>query len=258
MLRLVYLGTGAALPGVDRDNTSLALDDGREVTLIDASGAPSRRLVAAGLLTERLARVVLTHEHVDHIYGLPSLLQSLRLAGRIEPLPIFALPETWRVIDPLLAVFRLRHPDEPSQIERHEIVCGEGPFVETDWLSLRAVLVEHSVPTVGLRIEHGGGAIAYSSDTRPCASVVSLARDCSLLIHEATFLEPGAAEAARAYHSTAHQAGAIAAESGAARLALVHFTSTRPEDLSQLREQARVCFAGPVDVPSDLDRFDLR
>ncbi|HEY3116932.1 MAG TPA: MBL fold metallo-hydrolase [Chloroflexota bacterium] len=257
MLRLIYLGTGAALPGGDRDNTSLALDDGHELTLIDASGSPFRRLVAAGLPIERLARLVLTHEHVDHVYGLPSLLQSLRLAGRSEPLPVFALPETWRVIEPLLAVFRARHPDEPSQIERHEIVPGDRPFVETEGLTSRAGLVEHSVPSIGLRIEHVNGAIAYSGDTAPCEAVVALAWGCSLLIHEATFFQRDAEGAARAKHSTAQQAGAIATQAGAERLALVHFTPTQADDLDVLRAEAAVPFAGPISVPADLDYFEL-
>src|SRR5437867_4210693 len=141
MLKLVYLGTAAALPSADRDNTSLAIDDGHEVSLIDASGSPFRRLAAAGLPIERLARVVLTHEHADHVYGLPSLLQSLHLIGRTKPLPVFALPETWRVIDPLVGAFRLRHANEPAQIERHDLVPGEAPFLETASLSWRAALV---------------------------------------------------------------------------------------------------------------------
>src|SRR5205823_11742815 len=128
-------------------------------------------------------RIILTHEHADHVYGLPSLLQSLHLIGRTEPLPVFALPETWRVIDPLVGAFRLRHANEPAQIERHEIVPGLAPFLETASLSWRAALVEHSVPTIGLRIDNADGAIAYSSDTTPCEAVAALARDSSLLIH---------------------------------------------------------------------------
>src|SRR5438067_11725779 len=63
MLTVHFLGTGAALPGPGRDNTSLAVDDGQSVTLVDASGSPLKRLREAGVDPDRLARVIITHQH---------------------------------------------------------------------------------------------------------------------------------------------------------------------------------------------------
>src|SRR4051812_8758463 len=124
MVEVVFLGTGAAIPGPGRDNTMLALDDGSEVTLIDASGAPYRRLTEAGLAERPLTRIIITHQHLDHTYGLPSLLQCLWLAGRREPLPIYALPDTWSFLDRLIDAFRPSSWTDGFQIQRRDIAVG--------------------------------------------------------------------------------------------------------------------------------------
>lgn len=255
MPTLVYLGTGAAVPGPRRDNTSLAFDDGREVTLVDASGSPLKRLAEAGLPHQRLARVIITHEHLDHTFGLPSLLQGLWLLGRRESLPIYALPETWRFLDRLIDAYRPASWTDGFPIDRRTIIPGSGPFLETPTFSARAALGRHSAPCVGLRFETAdGGSFAYSSDTSVSREIEELARDCDLLAHEATYLAGREAEALAVGHSTARQAAEAAARAGVARLALVHFTPVGDGDLAALRAGAATAYTGPIDVPSDYDR----
>lgn len=259
MLTVIYLGTSAAIPGPGRDNTSLAVDDGREVTLIDTSGSPLKRLVEAGVSRQRLARVIITHRHLDHTYGFPSLVHGLWLEGRQKPLAVYAQVESWSVLDRLLDAYRPSRWVDAVPIERHTIEAGEEPFLRTDSFTARAAATRHSVPTVGIRLESAAGSVfAYSSDTSPCEAVTDLARGAQVLVHEATFLAGEEEQAGRAGHSTARQAGETAIVAGAERLVLVHFTPARPEDLIALREGAAAVFPGPVDVPADLDRISLR
>jgi ribonuclease Z len=251
MLRLVYLGTGAAVPSPGRDNTCLALDDGQEITLIDASGSPLKRLADAGLPPERLTRVIITHRHLDHTFGLPSLLQGLWLTGRRAPLPVYAEPETWGFLDRLIDVFRPSSWTDAFEIERRPISLGE-TFLTTPTTSFRAGRGEHSVASVGLRVESGQTTLVYSSDTSPCQSIIELARDADLLIHESTFQAGAEAAALRLGHSTAGQAAQVATAAGARRLTLIHYTPETDGDLGRLRAGAAAVFGGPIDVPSDL------
>ncbi len=87
-----------------------------------------------------------------------------------------------------------------------------------------------------------GKAIAYCTDTRPCAAGVRLARAADLLIHEATYLSDLEAEAEDFGHSTAAQAAAIAVKANARRLLITHF-STRYPDAQPLLDEARIGFA---------------
>ena len=258
MVTLIYLGTGAAVPAPGRDNTSLAIDDGTDVTLIDTSGAPLKRLAEARLPPERLARVIITHQHLDHTYGLPSLAQALWLVGRTDPLPIYAGPDSWAFLDRLIDVFRPSSWTDAFPLERHQVTPGDEPFLQTASFSVRAAPGQHSVPSFGLRFDlASGNSVTYSSDTSPCEAITALARDTGLLIHEATY-PAGLEEQANRYgHSTSLQAGQVARTAAARRLALIHHTPRNPGALSQLREGAASIFEGPIEVPSDFDRVVL-
>ncbi len=257
MLTVHYLGTGAAVPSIGRDNTSLAFDDGREVVLVDTSGSPLKRLGEAGISPDRLSRVIITHEHLDHTFGFPSLLQSLWLVGRKQPLDVYAQAATWRVLDGLASLYRAANWRDVYPIRKHTIAPDGQPFLEAEGLSFRAAAGKHSVASVGIRVEtSGGAAITYSSDTSPCDSIRELAQGSKILVHEATFVDD-AEQADRFGHSTARQAAEDAAAAGVQRLVLVHFTPQGPDDLAALRRAAGAAFAGPIDVPMDGDSLQV-
>src|SRR5262249_58290751 len=83
---------------------------------------------------------------------------------------------------------------------------GVGPF------SIRTAPMRHPVPTLGMRIEADGTALAYSADTGPTDELVGLASGADLLLCEATWLKvPPAADL---FHLTPPDAGALAAQAG--------------------------------------------
>jgi ribonuclease Z len=259
MVAVICLGTGAAVPAPGRDNTSLVLDDGRELTLIDASGSPLKRLVEAGLDPARLARIIITHEHLDHTYGYPSLLQSLWLIGRRETLPVYALPETWQFLDRLVDAYRPGSWTDGFPVEPRELVPGDTPFVVSGSFTVRAARGTHSVPAVGLRVTTtSGGTLVYSSDTSPCPAITELARDADLLIHEATFRAGEEELANRLGHSTARQAAEVASSAAARRLVLIHFTPTKPDDLDGLLADAASVLRDAVTLATDGDRLEIQ
>ena len=91
-----------------------------------------------------------------------------------------------------------------------------------------------------------GLKVAFTGDTSPCESIVEAAREADLLICEATFPSDGdAALALERGHMTFSQAGALAAEAGARRLWLCHY-SQRVEDPEACAPAARARFPGAV------------
>ena len=52
-----------------------------------------------------LTHVVVTHVHVDHAYGLPSLVRQLMLLGRRTPLAVVCRPEHVEPLRALLTTF---------------------------------------------------------------------------------------------------------------------------------------------------------
>ncbi len=100
-----------------------------------------------------------------------------------------------------------------------------------------------------------GRSLALVMDTRPCPQAVELARDVDLLVCESTFLAGDEELAATYGHLTATQAATIAAEAGARRLVLTHFSQRYPDESRFADEAARI-FPDVV-AARDLDVIDF-
>ena len=91
-----------------------------------------------------------------------------------------------------------------------------------------------------------GRKIVYTGDTRPVPEVVEAASDASLLIYSAMFAEEQSDRARSTGHSTAAEAGAVAAASGSERLWLTHISPRHEDDERRLASQAETEFDGEV------------
>ena len=255
MTRIILLGVGTGLPDSDRENTHMVWDGPGGPLLIDAGGSTYQRLLRVGINPLDLRGVLLTHSHADHINGLPVLLFSLALAGRQEPLPIYGLEATLTLVQEIIDAFMLETVVAP--VIWYPLRVTDIPLsileLDTSW-SLAATLNQHSRPCLALRFESYATdqALVYSGDTAPCRSVAELARNASILLHEATVAEPSDS------HTTPQQAGAVAAQAHAGRLVLVHFSPcwTMPEEqaLAAIRAGG---FAGPAEIGQEFQVLEF-
>jgi ribonuclease BN (tRNA processing enzyme) len=93
MATLHLLGTGAGLLNPQRNASSYLLETETGDVLMDAGEPVSATLAKRGYEWSRLAGIILTHTHADHIGGLPMLMQQLHLSGRTHPLEVHGPPE---------------------------------------------------------------------------------------------------------------------------------------------------------------------
>jgi ribonuclease Z len=255
----LFFGTAAAVPSPDRDNTALAVYSEDEVVLVDCSGSPYQKLLKAGLDPMRVSSLIVTHRHVDHVYGLPSLAHNLGLAGRRATLHVYALAETMRILRGFMELFPLE-AKMPYRIELHEILATEGrESLRAKGFRILSTPVTHGAASIGLRVEWDSanerGVMAYSGDTSPCPALIALARGADVLIHEATFLHDEAARAGADGHTTGYQAGEVARQAGVRRLILCHFGAGLHRRLDELRLEAERAFGGPVEIPEELRAY---
>jgi ribonuclease Z len=254
-----FFGTSGAIPSPSRDNTALAFYSPDEVVLVDCSGSPYQKILSAGLDPMRVSSLIVTHRHVDHLYGVPSLAHNMGLAGRRATLHVYALPETMPILRGFMTLFPLEEK-MPYRIELHDISAKEGHLVlDANGFRVRSTPVKHGAPNIGLRVEFESpterGTVVYSSDTSPCASLVALARAADVLIHEATFLHGDAARAGADGHTTAYQAGEVAAQAGAKRLILCHFAASLHDRVEELQREAQQTYRGPVEIPDEFREY---
>lgn len=86
-----------------------------------------------------------------------------------------------------------------------------------------------------------GRCVVYSGDTRPTKAIIELAKDCDVLIHDATLGGDLEEKAKRYGHSSSTQAATIAKQSNAKVLFLTHI-SPRYDDAQILEDEARRIF----------------
>ena len=77
----------------------------------------------------------------------------------------------------------------------------------------------------------------FSSDTRPCQSLLHAAQGASLMYHDATFCHADAGRAKATHHSTTIEAARLARQAGVKTLVLGHI-SLRYKDLEALKKEA--------------------
>lgn len=113
----------------------------------------------------RIDAVLVTHAHVDHLFGLDDL-RRFNLVQRCV-IPVYATPETIAAIHRVfeyLFVPALPGTFLPS-LEFHPVEAG-APF-EVGPFRVTAFDVEHGLSrTVGYRIEAGGAALGYACDCK--------------------------------------------------------------------------------------------
>lgn len=255
-MRVAILGTSSHVPTATRDTTSLLIRPAAgSPVLVEAPGAVVRKLRAQGVDPRELERVILTHDHTDHVYGFPHLIHALwQHGGRLD---VHAPPKTVETAEGLLATLGLGGEDYPA-LAFHALEPDGEPrlLLEHGGVTVRCVRSDHPRTTFALRFDEpaSGASLVHSSDTRPCAAVTALARGAHTLVHDCA-VPHRLFDLVGRYHSTAREAGEVASAAGVKRLVLIHLHSVLGFDERELVDDARATFDGTVVVPADGDEL---
>jgi ribonuclease Z len=258
MQRIFFLGTGAALPSISQDNSSLLVESNDVLMMIDCSGSPYRKLLRIGADPAKLKHVLITHHHIDHISGLPSLVECLWIKGRTEPLHIYALPAAMRVIEVLLDLWDLRsRPIKEFPIVLHTLEGTQNELViEEPAFTLRTTPTLHAVPSVASRIIFPEGqSLVYSSDTASTPVFLDFARGADYLMMECTFCDEETELAGITYHLTSATFSEIARQVQARQTLLIHHSEQMSCSHADLAREItdKHGFTGKFSIPKDLE-----
>ena len=198
------------------------------------------RLRTAAIFEERAE--LRTHPVTDPgpvSLGPPFTLVAAHLDHRVETVGWrLEEPDGRRMLVDRLEAAGVRGPDV-GRLQREGVIEVEGH---------RVTVEEVSEPRRGQRF-------AFVMDTRWCDAAVDLARDADLLVCESTYLETESHLADAYGHLTAAQAARIAADAGARRLVLTHFSQRHPDESVFVTEAAPI-FADVV-AARDLMRIPV-
>jgi ribonuclease Z len=174
--------------------------------------------------------VLLSHSHLDHVFGLSFILDVVHQRPLKET-------RVWGTARKLNAVRSLLfHPDlfpvEPplhyAELDPFESIDqGDGPWPSAelrDGSRLSWCPLEHPGGCTGYRIDWPDRSIAYITDTTAHrrAAYLSLIHGVDLLVHEANFVAGQESFASKTGHSVTEEVARIAAMADVGQLLLTH------------------------------------
>ncbi len=155
MFDIVFLGTSASAPSIQRGLPSQMVMHKEYRFLIDCGEGTQRQILQSGLGFKRLDKILITHSHLDHILGLAGLLSTFMRWEAIEKLEIWAGPPAIARIRDLLHGVVLRGANPPVKLELN--VIEPGCLMEDDTFQLSAFPVTH----------RGGGTFGFLFEEKP-------------------------------------------------------------------------------------------
>jgi ribonuclease Z len=149
-VRIVFLGTGASAPTVQRNTPCLALrlPHRAEIWLFDCGEGAQQQMLKAGLPLSQVGRVFISHLHGDHLYGLPGLLASRSTLTAPRPLEVFGPAGLERFAQASLDLTDAE-PSFPLTIRALE----PGQLYDDGEVSVTCLPLRHRVPAFGFRVQ---------------------------------------------------------------------------------------------------------
>lgn len=294
---ILFLGTtGGPILRADRSEpATLLIVDGRAY-LIDCGIGTMRRMLQAGIASQNIKAIFLTHLHADHDLGLADVMgNDLLAASPGQTIDIYGPPQTKELVDAAFhyitlgfapfAAEGLGNGASTSPFVAHEIQ-HEGLVYQDDKIRVTAVENTHyalmpapyrqQMKSYSYRIETPHSVVVFTGDTGPSDAVTRLASGADVLVSEVQDLDaitkvfnhlaeqnhwPPERTAAliqhmRQEHVDEEEVGSMATKAQVKSVLLYHYCPP-PANPAAYVAAVKNNFAGPVFASADLDRYCL-
>lgn len=253
---IAVLGTSNGVTDQNRTNTSILMSTDTTSVLIDASGSPGYRFEKANVSIEDLDAVLLTHEHTDHMYGLPSLVHHIflkTLSSTRPPLNIYGTAAAIESARKILKALNVYERERLFQINMHTLDYDTGSLSVGD-ITLEYFPVDHIVTdTIGISVDHNDNRFVYSCDTEPCREVIKRSKDSKLLVHECNNMEASEQKG----HTTLSQFLGMSDRIGSDIIRLVHLPKISRNEEHRINQTLRDEYEVDISLGTDNEVFTI-
>ncbi len=154
-MHITFLGTSAGVPTLGRNVTSQAVTfDHGGIWLLDCGEATQHQLMRAGLRPMKIERILITHLHGDHCFGLPGVLSTMAINGRTEPVRLIGPRGVRELIETTLRISDSFMPFSLDITELDPLSTGRELGTWDGW-TVSSHPLPHRVPCFGYCLTEG-------------------------------------------------------------------------------------------------------
>jgi len=140
-MKIVFLGTSAAIPTEKRCLSSIAVKRGAELLVFDAGEGMQKNFLQAKLGINKKMKIFITHLHIDHCLGLIGFFQTMSLLGRTKKIDIYGES---RLREFIQENFRIINIELAFEIAIH-VIDKEGVIASEDDYQISCCRADHSI-----------------------------------------------------------------------------------------------------------------
>ncbi len=143
-MEITFLGTGSMLPTKERNGTAVLLTYRDQGLLFDCGEGTQRQLRVANIPVTKITKILVSHWHGDHVFGLPGLLLTMGASHYQGTLEMYGPKKSKQ------RFANLRRPyvgQNKLPITLKEI--QKGVFFKNEFFRLEALPLEHSTEVLG-------------------------------------------------------------------------------------------------------------
>jgi ribonuclease BN (tRNA processing enzyme) len=187
-VRVRFLGSGDNFGTGGRFQTCIHVDTGTSRFLIDCGASSLIPMKRAGIGSDGIDLILISHLHGDHFGGIPFFILDAQLISRREtPLVIAGPPGLTQRVREAMEVFYPGSSGVERKFSIEYVEMIEDQIMQVSDLDVLPVRVIHGsgAPAYALRVECAGKFIAYSGDTEWTDALLKVADGADLFICEA-------------------------------------------------------------------------
>jgi ribonuclease Z len=148
IMELVFLGTSSMVPTKTRNHSSALLLYKDEGIMVDCGEGTQRQLKLAGIRPTKITKLLISHWHGDHVFGLPGLLQTLGADEYNKTLELYGPKGSKAMLEGILKAFIME-----AKIKYRVTEVEEGVFFKNKHFELSSLPLSHTSPCVGFRFQ---------------------------------------------------------------------------------------------------------
>lgn len=139
------MGTACMQPTKERNHSSILLNYKSEGILLDCGEGTQRQLKICGFKPTKVTKILISHWHGDHVFGIPGLLQTIASSEVDRVIDIFGPKGSKKYMEYMFKGFA--KVENSHNFKAYEITKNK--FYECEDYYLEAMRLEHGIPCLG-------------------------------------------------------------------------------------------------------------